>query len=258
MRCSHFQDGPDRGFTLVELLVVIAIIAILASMLLPALNSARVMARRIACLNNEKQIVLATTMYNDDNNGVFPNYADATPRLMSYMGNARGPGTAFFCPAASGNPVVTGDGEPNRDLGGPFYTNAQNTYGWNSHLQGAAKPESGAGGMGCYFCWWVQDNGTYIGGKFKVGNVSVPEKTFWVSDATSFRADLYYGAGFTPAFRHGGSGPGIISPVENKQYLNTGFNFGYVDGHAAWTTWKKFGLWRYHTPGLRSGDFRYR
>lgn len=59
-----------KAFTLIELLVVIAIIAILAAILFPVLSSAKAKAQETFCLNNQKQLILATTLYMNDNKGI--------------------------------------------------------------------------------------------------------------------------------------------------------------------------------------------
>jgi prepilin-type N-terminal cleavage/methylation domain-containing protein len=99
IRPGRMIGHSRQAFTLIELLVVIGIISILVSMLLPALAGAKGSAKRIACLNLEKQLALVLRMYADDNKDFFPPRTQ-TNRWCTPLANVttgQAPGRSITC-----------------------------------------------------------------------------------------------------------------------------------------------------------------
>ena len=113
-----------KNFTLIELLVVIAIIAILASMLLPALSKARAKARDVTCSNQLRQIGLSMIQYADDNRNKVPRSDEAWSNIL-YRGGYIGEHAIFWCPNADEKNVAVFDpADPTLVLNTDY-----NTYG---------------------------------------------------------------------------------------------------------------------------------
>ena len=140
------------GFTLIEVLVVIAIIAVLAALLLPALDQAKARGKQIACLNHLKQLALCSQMYAADNNGRLVENLPMPQNTNSWVtGNLRIPydGTnsvllqrAKFFPYASQMEIYRCPADASR-IGGvpPVRSYAMNSWMGSRHMESYSRQD---------------------------------------------------------------------------------------------------------------------
>lgn len=246
-----------RAFTLIELLVVIAIISALISLLLPSLGRARDQARIVKCLGNNRQIVLATTQYNNDFKGYFPTLNPTpTALLFPYLNyntqSINNRSHLFYCPASSGWEENYASGTPDTWAQGAsyLYYGGVQSYGYNLGLM--THPVTGQKYLVALF-----GIGADVFSTAQVDKLRFPDSTLWSADYSSMTFDRFIGTQGLSAYRHGPVPE--LPPGYNydKYYLKTGatgFVTGFTDGHAAFVKWDDYRNWSYTPGGFPNGQ----